>query len=276
MSNQDQITAWNGPMADAWVAMQDRLDRQLAPLGRAGTAALALRLGDRAADIGCGAGQTTLEIADAVGPTGRVFGVDVSAPLLARARARTTSPAIEFIEADAQVVGFGVPLDAIFSRFGVMFFADPVAGFANLARGLRPGGRLAFVCWRGFAENPLLNVPVGAGVAAGVPQPPAVDPHGPGPFAFADPARVRDVLARAGFTDVAVVPHDEAVGGNDFEQTVELALRVGPLARQLREHPEHATAAIAAVRAAIAPFTTASGVVLMPSATWIVTAARPA
>ncbi len=274
MSNEAQIEQWNGPSGETWVAMQDRLDRQLEPLGRAAIAALAPGAGEQVADIGCGSGDTTRQLAERVGPTGRVVGVDVSAVLLAHARSRTTAANVTFVEADAQVHALPA-IDAVFSRFGVMFFDDPVAAFANLHRALRPGGRLAFVCWRTHADNPILTLPLAAAVAAGIPQPPAGDPLAPGPFAFADAARVTDILGRAGFADIVLAPHDEAVGGNDLDGAVELAMQVGPLGRLLREHPDHAAAALAAVRAAIAPYATPAGV-LMPSATWIVTASRRA
>ncbi len=270
MSNAAQIEQWNGISGDSWVAMNERLDRQLAPLGDAALAALAPRLGEHVADIGCGAGQTTRQLAEAVGPTGRVVGLDVSAALLAHARARTTAANVVYVEGDAQIHALPT-IDAVFSRFGVMFFADPVAAFANLHRALRPGGRLAFVCWRPITENPLFTVPVDAAVAAGIMAPAPTDPLAPGPFAFADAARVTDLLSRAGFAEIRVAPHDERIGGGDLEEALELGLRVGPLGRLLREHPEHAARAVDAVRAALVPYVTPTGV-LMPSATWIVTA----
>src|SRR5215831_26565 len=140
-ANQDQIDYWNGPSGGIWVAQKERLDRQLEGLGRAVMAALAPRAGEHVLDVGCGSGQTTLELADAVGPTGRVVGIDVSQPLLAAASRRSALAHVSFVCGDAQVHGFDRPFDAIYSRFGVMFFSDPLAAFTSLRRALKPGGR---------------------------------------------------------------------------------------------------------------------------------------
>ncbi|MCW5808499.1 MAG: methyltransferase domain-containing protein [Deltaproteobacteria bacterium] len=276
-TNDDQITAWNGPQGAVWVAMQERLDNQLLPLGRATADALLLAPGQRVLDIGCGAGQTTLDLGARVGAEGRATGVDISEPLLAAARSRAAiagAANVDFVHGDAQVQAFAADHDAIFSRFGVMFFADPVAAFANLARALRPGGRLAFVCWRRPEENPLMTAPLAAAVAAGLPPPEAGPPDTPGPFAFADRDRVVGILTAAGFTDVVATPHDEPIGGNDLDASLDLAFHVGPLARLVRDKPDQRAAVTDAVRATLARHVVAGGVVLMPSATWIVTARR--
>lgn len=266
--NVDQIALWNGPSGETWVAMQERLDRQLFPLGRVAMDALAVRPGERVVDIGCGSGQTTIELAARVGSAGRVVGVDISEPLLALARRR--APDLAFVAADAQRHRFE-PADAAFSRFGVMFFTDPVAAFTNLASAVR---RLAFVCWRRAEENPMMTVPIAAAVAAGLPAPESPPPDAPGPFAFADRDRVAQILAAAGFDEIEIVAHDEPIGGSDLDASVDLAFHVGPLARQLREHPALRASVTDAVRAAIASYVT-DGLVAMPSATWIVTARRP-
>jgi SAM-dependent methyltransferase len=277
VDNDEQITLWNGVQGETWVAMQERLDNQLLPLGRVTVKALAPRAGERILDIGCGAGQTTLDLAEAVGPDGAVLGVDISEPLLAIARRRAAAAGADrarFVAADAQVHTFEPGHDAVYSRFGVMFFADPLAAFANLARALRPGGRLAFVCWRRPDENPIMMEPLAAAVAVGLTPPEPAPPEAPGPFAFADRARVTRILAAAGFTDIALTPHDEAVGGNDLEAALDLAFHVGPLGRMLREKPEQRAAVADAVRATLARHVVAGGVVMMPSATWIATAKR--
>lgn len=273
-TNADQIAAWSGPAGEAWVAMQSRLDRQLEPLGQAALDALKLTPGERVADLGCGSGQTTRDIARRVGTTGSVQGFDISEPLLALAR--SLAPQLTFASADIQVADLGASIfDAAFSRFGVMFFSDPVAAFRNVFRALRPGGRLAFVCWRKMAENPVMTAPLEAGIAAGLPRPEAPsDPRAPGPFAFAERDYVISILEQAGFVDVALTPHDERVGGNDLDGTLELALQVGPLSRLLREHPQHRDAVLRSARDVLTQYLT-NGVVLMPSATWIVTARRP-
>jgi len=277
-ANAEQTAFWNAEAGESWARLQDRLDRQLQPLGRRVMAALGLASAERVIDIGCGCGQTSLELAQAVGPRGSVLGIDVSAPMLAVARGRAPPPGsapVRFIEADAQVFDFQQAVaDAVFSRFGVMFFADPIAAFANIRAALRPGGRLAFVCWRDVALNPFMTLPFAA-AAPFLPEPPApADPLAPGPFAFADGERLRAILAGAGFADIALIPHDQAIGPGNLEETTQVALNIGPLGRALRETPGRTQAVREAVRAALAPHVTADGV-LLASASWIVTAANP-
>ncbi|HVI33413.1 class I SAM-dependent methyltransferase [Phenylobacterium sp.] len=273
--NAAQVAYWNDAAGQTWAEMQEALDRQLAPLGRAAMAALGPKPGERLLDIGCGAGQTTLELAAAVAPGGEVVGFDISRPLLEVARARPAAAGVSFLEGDAQTHPFEpASFDGAFSRFGVMFFADPPAAFANIRRALKPGGRLAFVCWRPPAENPIMTAPMAA-AAQHLPAPaPPADPHAPGPFAFADPERVRGILAAAGFEAVTISPHDEAVGGGDLRTAVGLSLRIGPLGMMLRENPDKRDAVVAAVREALTAYDGPEGVKL-PSATWIVSATVP-
>ena len=273
--NTAQVEYWNEAAGPTWADLQAPLDRQLAPLGRAAMAALGPRPGERILDIGCGAGETSLDLAAAVKPGGEVTGVDISRPLLEVARRRAAGLAgVEFVEADAQTYPFTpAKFDAVFSRFGVMFFADPTAAFANIRAALKPGGRLAFVCWRNPSENPIMVLPMMA-AAPHLPPAPPFEPDAPGPFAFADAERVRGILSQAGFTDIRATPHDEKVGGGDLDTVAGLALKVGPLSRALREAPHQRDAVITAVRAALAPHQGLDGVKL-DSATWIVTARAP-
>ena len=273
-ANADQIAYWNAAAGETWVAMQERLDQQLEPLGLLAMRALAPMNGERILDIGCGAGQTTLAIATAVAPGGAAVGLDISHPLLQVARRRAAQAKLanaEFLEADAQTYNFEAgSLDAVFSRFGVMFFADPIAAFINIRHALKPGGRLAFVCWRSPAENIFMTLPAMAAAPFLPPAPPPV-PHAPGPFGFADGERLRDILAEAGFTDIVIAPHDQKIGSGDLDQTLATALRVGPLGAVLREHPDKRDTVIATVRQALAAHDGPDGVRL-DSATWIVTA----
>jgi SAM-dependent methyltransferase len=271
--NAGQIAYWNDAPGHTWAELQALLDRQLRPLGRAAMAALAPQPGERILDIGCGAGETTTELAAAVAPEGSAVGADISRPMLEAARRR--APQLSFLEADAQTYPFEAgAFDAAFSRFGVMFFSDPPAAFANIRRALRPGGRLAFICWRPPADNPIMVLPMAAAAPFLPPQSPA-DPTAPGPFAFADPERVRDVLTSAGFGGIEVTPHDEKVGAGNLDEVMTLALRVGPLGRLLRENPDAPREkVIAAIRAALAEHQGPDGVRL-DSGTWIVTARNP-
>jgi SAM-dependent methyltransferase len=256
----------------AWAEIREPLERQLAPLGRRALAALAPRPGESILDIGCGGGETALDLAQAVAPGGTVVGVDLSAAVLAFAqRAAKGCDRVRFVQADAQVYPFEPgSFDAAFSRFGVMFFADPTAAFTNIRRSLRPNGRLAFVCWRALEENPLDILPLSA-ASAHLPPQPARDPDAPGPFAFASATRVRGILESAGFVEIAITAHDEQVGSGDLDTMLAVCLRVGALGKILRENPELRAATLPAVRSALAAHDGPHGVRLN-AATWIVTA----
>ena len=256
----------------AWAEVHELLELQLAPLGRRGLAALAARSGERILDIGCGGGTTALELFQAVAPAGTVVGVDLSAAVLEFAqRAAQGCERVRFIHADAQIFQFEpASFDAAFSRFGVMFFADPVAAFINIRRSLRPHGRLAFVCWRALEANALDILPLRA-AAAHLPPQPAPDPDAPGPFAFADPDRVRGILERAGFRAIDIEAHDEQVGSGDLDAMLAVISRAGSLGKILRENPELRATALPAVRSALAAHIGPDGVKLN-AATWVVTA----
>jgi ubiquinone/menaquinone biosynthesis C-methylase UbiE len=276
-ANTDQIAYWNESAGQTWAELQDILDVQLEPMGAAVMDALALRPGERVVDIGCGCGQTTLALADRVGAEGLAVGADISEPMLAVARGRVAGrPQVRFVEADAQTYPFEPgAFDALHSRFGVMFFEDPTAAFVNLRKALKPGGRLAFLCWRTPAENPVMTAPMIA-AQAHLPPPEPMTPGAPGPFAFADPERVRAILAEAGFADISIQAQDMPAGGNSLDETLALSLRIGPLGRMLREHPEvDRDAAVADVRKVLAAHLDASGKVFMGSGTWNVSARNP-
>lgn len=273
-TNAAQIDTWNHAAGRTWVEFQAQLDAQIGPLGAAALARLPDLAGRHVLDVGCGCGDTTLTLGSRTGSTGSVVGVDVSQPMLEvareRARARGFSH-LRFVEADAQVGDLGrAAYDAVYSRFGVMFFADPVAAFRNVHAAMKPGSPLAFVCWRTAAENPWMFAPLEAARPL-LPPLPASDPLAPGPTAFADPDRVRAVLGGAGFRDVAVDPLDLLIGAHDLEATTALSLRIGPLGAFLREHPEYRARVMPVVRDSLTPYA-AGGVVRMPSATWLVRA----
>jgi SAM-dependent methyltransferase len=271
-ANADQIAYWNDASGRTWAELSDLLDRQLEGVGLKAMAALDPQAGERLVDIGCGCGRTTLTLAARVGEAGAVTGVDISRPMLEEARRRGAKvPQARFVEADAQTHPFSPgALDAAFSRFGVMFFSDPPAAFANIRKGLKPGGRLAFVCWRALPENPWMLAPMIA-ASAHLPPPAPPQPGAPGPFAFADPERVRGILGDAGFQDVEIAPHDTRIGGNSLDDTVTLSLRIGPLGAALREHPDVAPKVVDDIRKALAAHLE-DGKVSQPAAVWIVTA----
>jgi SAM-dependent methyltransferase len=279
-ANADQAEYWNGPRGVQWVRLQEELDQRLAPLLDLLLDPAIVRPDRRVLDVGCGTGASLLSISSLVGPGGRVTGVDIATPLLARARERLSERAVrnvELIEADAQTHSFGrTRYDAIVSRFGVMFFGDPVAAFANLRRALAPDGRLAFVCWAPLGDNPWFRLPLAAGIARlGPPEP--TPPRAPGPLAFSEPDYVREILDSAGYSSVTVEQHAVTLtGAPTAEEEARLACDVGPVARLIRER-ESAPAVIEVLQTEIAaslqPYTTDEGV-RMPAGVFLVAARR--
>lgn len=274
--NADQVTYWNGPNGECWRNRQQDQDVLLAPVMDVLLQRAAASAGEVVLDIGCGCGTTTLELARRIMPGGRVLGIDISAPMLQRARERAPAgQSMEFVLADATVHEFEPgAADLLFSRFGVMFFAEPRKSFANMRRGLRRGARVTFACWREPRENPWLMLPFEA-VCRHVQRPPAPGPEEPGPFAFADERRVRDILDKAGFREVALAAVDMSfdIGiGRGLEAAVEAAMGLGPASRALDGQPPEVRAAAAnSIRAALAPYQ-AGPAVALPGAIWIVSA----
>ena len=206
---------------------------------------LAPQPGENVLDIGCGCGHTSLSLADRVGAKGYVTGVDISAPMLAvasqlAAERNAEHTPIQFLEADAQTHTFHpARYDVVFSRFGVMFFGDPVAAFANILSALRASGRLAFCCWQPRAVNPFMTVPAMAALEL-LPAPPEMPPRTTGPFAFEEPEYVERILTQSGFNGVSVTPfsHPLMFGrGLALADIVERLVQIGPIAQMVREAP---------------------------------------
>jgi len=232
MANEDQKRIWNEVNAPRFFAVRGELEKSLAPFGRAAIDALAPAAGDSALDVGCGFGATTRELASRVGSSGRVLGIDVCEPFLAAARAEAPGN-VRYLRADAQTHSFDAPFHLCFSRFGVMFFDDPPAAFANLRRTLRPGGRLAAVVWATPLQNAWVEVPLRV-VTAYLPPPPPT--AGPGPFSLADPAHFERLLVRAGFSQPRITPLSlPYVAGPTIEAAARLLLQLGPAAAILRD-----------------------------------------
>jgi len=279
MAGTDWTKRWQEIEGEHWVAEAERYDAMVGAFGEAMLDAADLRPGERVLDVGCGNGATTIDAARRVRPGGLVLGIDLSAPMLVLARQRATAVGadeIEFVEADAQRHEFAVgAFDAAVSRFGVMFFDDPEAAFANIGRALRPGGRLAFVAWQGLERSEWILVP-GAAAAAHVGMPEGIAPNEPGPGAFADPERVRQVLDAAGFVDIAV---DEVICpirvGDDVDDAVAFLQSI-PVVHELFEaaEAEARSAAVDAAREALKPYAGPQGVVMNNNAAWIITARR--
>jgi SAM-dependent methyltransferase len=277
--NAAQAEYWNSIAGRRWTDRQEEQDLVLRPVSDRLIAAADAKPGQRIIDIGCGCGDTTIDFAARVMPGGEVLGLDISEPMLARGRERAPSglPA-RFVLADATVYDFEPGwADLAVSRFGVMFFADPARSFANLRRGLKPGARLAFACWREAKQNPWMMIPLREAKKHAPPLP-ETNPEDPGPFAFADDARVRRILGAAGFADIVVTPVDldlDLAIGRGLDAAVAGALGIGPTSRILDGQPEAVRAAAAAdIRKALAERAKGDSVPL-GAAIWIVTAVNP-
>ncbi|MDR3414652.1 MAG: methyltransferase domain-containing protein [Nevskia sp.] len=244
-NDDDQAALWNGVAGTAWVEAQELLDGMFKPFEKLLAEALPAGTGGRVLDIGCGTGGITLAAARRLGPGGRCTGVDISEPMIAAARVRAERESLpaDFICDDAgthifEAAGF----DAIISRFGVMFFGDPVRAFANLRRAARDGAALRFVTWRGAQENPFMTTAERA-AAPLLPDLPARRPDGPGQFAFADRDHVRRILEQSGWADVDIRPIDVTC---TFPESglVQYLSRLGPLGRVLHDADEQTRARV--------------------------------
>ena len=280
MPNDEQTEAWNGAAGEHWAAEAERYDTMNAPFAARIVERLDPRPGEHVLDVGCGNGALALAVAPLVEPGGTVTGLDISGPMLAIARRRADEAGrgnVTFEQGDAQVHPLpDARFDAVVSRFGVMFFDDPVQAFANLRRALKPGGRVVFACWQDLLRNEWITVPVGA-MLEHVPMPDLAGAGGPGPFSMADADRVREILGGAGFDDIALeevvrpmqmgTSLDDALG---FLQRSDLsAALLGGVDAETRERVWES------VRVAAAPFASADGLRLDGNA-WLVTARRPA
>ena len=278
MPNADQIEYWNGPAGEHWGAEADRYDRIDVEFGELIVVAVDAAPGERVLDVGCGNGALSVAIGSIVAPGGSVLGLDVSGPMLAVAARRASEAGlgnVTFERGDAQV--HPLPdgaFDAVVSRFGVMFFDDPVAAFANLARTLRPGGRIVFTCWQEVVRNEWLMVPASAALPL-VPTPDLGSPGQPGPFSLADRDRIQSVMP-GHFLDISV---DEVVGpmrlGDSIDDVVAFLQRTDLSQTLMKDvNPEIADAAWAAIGDALEPYATAEGVALSGAA-WLVQGHRP-
>lgn len=250
---------------EGWVGLADCLDRQLSPLGLGAIEALKAATGQRLLDIGCGTGQTLVQLADRVGAAGAVIGVDILGELLAAAQERTRGiSCVRFIESDAALLTLpDESVDGVFSRFGVMAIAQPEAACANFRRMTKRGGRLAFVCWRALEDNELDWLPL---QAAGLVH--LVDRT---PFRFEEASYVRGLLEGAGYREIDIQAQDMAVACGNLDDTVRVLIAVGALGGILRTAPEHRAIAEGKVRAAL-PAARSDGCVYLGAATWVVSA----
>ncbi len=280
MDNSEQISYWNGDAGQRWAERDDTMARLLAPLADALLDHAGVEGSQCALDIGCGGGSQSLALARRLGAGASVLGVDISAPLLEVARRKTDGMGseyaqLDFLQADAADYAFDpASFDLLFSRFGVMFFADPARAFENLRQALRPGGRLVFCCWQSLADNDWVRIPLQAALQH-LPAPVMPDPHEPGPFAFADADRVGKILQSSGFSVIDIQSHRPRINFGESPSVLDSAREItmiGPVSRLLVEQPSKTLEAVyASVAEALGPFYQ-QGQLSLPGAVWFVSA----
>ncbi len=271
--NQDQKAFWNGPGGEAWVTGQETLDAAMRPVTEVLLKAASIGKADVVTDIGCGTGETALEIAK---QAGSVLGVDVSGPMLAHAKSRAAELGLEnvqFEQRDAQSDPLQEKATLALSRFGVMFFEDSAAAFANIRKHMAADGRLCFACWKSPRENEWVSLPMSV-VRKHVQDDTPSDPHAPGPFAFADDGRVRSFLEEAGWRNIEIVPVPfDMAWGESPDAAAHGLIERGPLRRLFVGDPtisdETKQAIIEGIRDALPP---SDGGIFLKGAIWIVTA----
>jgi SAM-dependent methyltransferase len=277
--NADQIAFWNGSGGQRWVERQQAQDAIFAPISDILIDRAKVQSGERVLDIGCGCGATTFATAEKVGPSGHVLGLDVSTPMIARAKELALGDAsVEFVQGDATVHRFkAASTDLMLSRFGVMFFAEPIRAFLNIRTALRSEARLAFACWRELRDNLWLSVPLEAAYDH-VPKLSSVPPNSPDPFAFASRDRVEHILVEAGFRQIRFEQCDLSLDistGNGLDGAVRSAVEMGPASRALAGQPtELLDAAVTTIRKSLSRYAKGQTVSL-PASFWLVTAVDP-
>jgi ubiquinone/menaquinone biosynthesis C-methylase UbiE len=279
-ANEEAIEAWNGVLFDRFVQFRDIVTVGLGAHGEAGLRAHPPRPGDRVLDIGCGFGDTTQQIAGLIGETGSVLGVDVASRFIEAARAETKQAGVdnaEYMVADIEVTEFEDRFDYAFSRFGTMFFANPVAALRNVRNALVPGGRFCMIVWRRKLDNEWMHRAERV-VEAYLEEPEESDEPtcGPGPFSMADADTTSQILLNAGFEHVSLQRSDIPIAiGRDLDQAVEFAMALGPAGEVIRLAGEHAARLRpqieGALRQALAEFEQPDGIRASAS-TWIVDA----
>ena len=278
--NKNQKDFWSGKGGDIWVERQNAMDTMLSPLGEAALNKLNFNEEENVLDIGCGCGHTTLNIAKRIGPSGNVTGLDISEPMLKRAKESAFEMSITntfFKCVDVQTEDLGDQIySAAFSRFGVMFFEDSIAAFKNINKSLISGGYLSFVCWQSPAVNPWQSLFIQeVKKFLDLPSPP---PRSPGPFAFMESEYVSSILEESKFQDITIEGHEAEVNmfsGRSLSDSVKDYISINPVVTQmLKESSENQVAEIInSGIEAFSPYYSEKGLIF-PSATWLVTARK--
>ena len=276
IANQEQREFWSDIKGDLWVTLQPRIDTMLATFGDKALDTLNPQSGERILEIGCGTGTTTLALGEQVGASGEILAADLSRPMLNKAIERANVSAehsITFVEADAQVHNFPTAaFDAVYSRFGVMFFDNPVAAFRNIRKAVRPGGRMAYVCWADRKANPWIRIPAGAAKAfLDLPAPPPDD--APGQFSMENEHRVQQILHDAGWSDIGLERFtvNGSIGSNAAD-AASFITKMGPMSEPFAlADSDTQNKTLQVIEEALTPYSNDSGVTLGFS-TWIVSA----
>ena len=279
-ANIDQKNFWSGKGGDVWVQRQQAMDTMLRPLGEAALQKLELNEDTNVLDIGCGCGNTTLSIAEKIKPTGRVTGLDISEPMLQRARETARELSLEntsFQCVDVQTEDIGVnSFNAAFSRFGVMFFEDSIAAFTNINKSLMPGSPLSFVCWQSPIQNPWQSLFVQeVKKFIDLPAPP---PRSPGPFAFMESDYVNSILEDSNFENIEIEGHEADVNmfsGRSLSDSVNDYISINPVVSEMLKDTsnELKQEIINSAIEVFSPYYSDKGLIF-PSSTWLVTAKK--
>jgi SAM-dependent methyltransferase len=281
-ANQEATDAWSGPLFDRFVRFRPYVAEGLGAHGEVAMDAHPPRPGDRVLDIGCGFGDTTRRLAELVGAEGEAVGVDVSEPFLDLAREEAAKAGVANVDyrlGDAQIADLGGPYDYVFSRMGVMFFANPVAALRNVRAAMRPGGRLCVVVWRRKLDNSWVWEAEQV-VDQYLDHPEETDEPtcGPGPFSMANADTISEQMQIAGFEAIELRRSDLPMPMGTLDTAVDLTMAIGPAGEVLRlwgDRAEEIRPRIASeIRAALAQFETADGV-RAPASTWIISAVAP-
>ena len=282
MSNYDENSEsqkyWNEEGGNKWADNIDVVEGMIMSLHDMLIEQIAATESESVLDIGCGGGITSIKLAEQVGPAGSVLGVDVSEPILAVANSRAKGISnLDFQHSDAATAELGEDrFDIITSRFGVMFFDDPVIAFANLHTALKPSGRMVFICWRSLEDNPWMSEPAKA--AFEILPPPAdaekPDPKAPGPFSLADPDHLQSILSSAGFNNIELQAMDKAISMGNLDDTIAFLMKMGPAAEVLKEANEEQKQTVGKAMKEIMSKYISDKDVKVPSATWIVSASK--
>jgi ubiquinone/menaquinone biosynthesis C-methylase UbiE len=282
--NADQIEFWNNEGGAHLINYQTALNSMLDQFGHAVMDQIGVHAGEAALDIGCGCGDSTIELARRVGPKGKAVGVDISETMLVRAEvlathAEVTNAFFEPVDVETGRLHKN-SFDLAFSRFGIMFFANPSVAFANIYDALHDGGRIGFACWQPVTSNAWINLQVAAiaPLLETVQPPSPPDPLAPGPFSLGDPARITELLGAAGFEQIeikALAPEIALFGLRELDEVVDFAMEIGPGSNLLDGQSDAVRdRARQAVCSAYSPYASDDGVVMQTSA-WIVFAQKP-